>query len=448
MRGRNTAENLGSWRLRGLIDLTGRVLEGLDEYMLRLGHMTLLIETAKSKGGSRRRLERALGAVLTATTTVPDDAFRTVCRYLEKSKNRRYSNKIECRQVGKNGGQELVSVDPASGDPEMWLQDFLIAQPEVRSHVGAVTIKSKPGSKTGISHLLDWADALNLVSRSGRLTSMAELIAGMRPSTNPTDLSTNPYHLGFEKIPLGFAYIWSDFDVFCNLVSRLAEVEREISKEAATQFYVETVESLAKVADQTRALQVRQSKPIRRLWRDLEQPARKEKKLLRSETSTAWHRASSRFETLVDLGLLTKGDADDDRKFKYNYGITDRLKQAALRIADSASAEDWFDRHFLDLFWEHGIEQGQIPTTELIQALLPVVKVLEKPTNPLPLITVSIGIIWQSIESGKPHTLGATKESLERLSVEHPEIVRLSRGARAGSSDFISINQRNLLGAA
>lgn len=414
--------------------------------MLRLGHLTLLIETAKSKGGSSRRFERALVAMLTAPTTVPDEAIRIVCRYLKKSNNLRYKD-FECRAVGENGRLELVSVDPSSATPEMWLQDFLIAQPEVRSHVGAVTVSSKPGSKTGISHLLDWADALNLVSRSGRLTTIAELIAGMRAPTNPADLSTNPYHLGFEKIPLGYAYIWSDFDVFCGLVSRLARVEGEITKKDATQIYVETVESLVEVAHQTRTLPIRKTKPIRRLWRDLEQPARKEKKL-RSETSTAWHRTSSRFETLVDLGLLTKGDASDDRKFKYKYGITDKLKQAALNIANSASSEDWFNRYFLDLFLKDAIEQGQIPTAELIKALLPVVKILEKPTNPLPLITVSIGIIWQSIEGGKPHTLGATKESLERLAVEHPEIARLSRGARAGSSSLISINQRNLMGAA
>lgn len=426
------------------MELTGRVLHGLDEFMLRLGHLTLLIETAKSKGGSARKFEKALTAVLTKSVEIPGNMADPMLRYLRNSKHRRYRD-VDSIHTPASTSTDEISPGAAIRLPPVWLQDFLIAQPGVLSHVGAVTVSSKPGSKTGVSHLVDWAVALELVTPAGRLTTIAELIAGMRRPTDEHDISTNPYQLSFERIPLGYSYIWADFDVFRTLIINLEKAETEIRKRDATKLYTDSVQCLIDQLEHSSFVNVRQSRQIRILWKDLENPSRKSRKPI-WETSTAWHRASSRFETLVDLGLLTKGE-EEDRKFEYKYHVTDRILRTASGIKNAGSATDWFERCFSDIFWDGTASSDLVPIDDLVNLLPGIVKLLDRPTNPLPITTVSIGLLWRLFEKDRPHTLGAIRKSLEMLVIRHPDFARLSSGARAGSSGLISLNLRNIPGS-
>ena len=57
-----------------MIPVEGRVLLGLDEFMLRLGHLKVLCGVAAQAGGSRSRVRRETVRTLTKPCVVPDGA--------------------------------------------------------------------------------------------------------------------------------------------------------------------------------------------------------------------------------------------------------------------------------------------------------------------------------------------------------------------------------------
>ena len=61
-----------------MIVLEGRLLAGLDEFMLRLGHLSSLCAVAAEVRGSWSRVERELAGALTADVVVPDDLPKIV----------------------------------------------------------------------------------------------------------------------------------------------------------------------------------------------------------------------------------------------------------------------------------------------------------------------------------------------------------------------------------
>ena len=68
-----------------MIGIEGRLIPGLDEFMLRLGHLKVLCNVSAEVDGSLTRIERETAAVLTKPIVIqPDDNL--VIEYL-KSKN-------------------------------------------------------------------------------------------------------------------------------------------------------------------------------------------------------------------------------------------------------------------------------------------------------------------------------------------------------------------------
>src|SRR6476620_12726368 len=71
-----------TWRLRSMIIPEGRILAGLDEFMLRLGHLTVTCVAASESAGSRYRLEENLKQRLVAPTIIDPAANKAVAEYL------------------------------------------------------------------------------------------------------------------------------------------------------------------------------------------------------------------------------------------------------------------------------------------------------------------------------------------------------------------------------
>ena len=69
-----------------MITLSGRMTPGLDEFMLRLGHLKVLSNIAAETGGSRRRVERAFAELLTGDSTAPANEIPALTEYLYRKR--------------------------------------------------------------------------------------------------------------------------------------------------------------------------------------------------------------------------------------------------------------------------------------------------------------------------------------------------------------------------
>ena len=66
-----------------MIPLEGRLLSGLDEFMLRLGHLKFLCAVGVDVGSSWFRIEREAANRLVQPQEVPDGRIATVAEYLK-----------------------------------------------------------------------------------------------------------------------------------------------------------------------------------------------------------------------------------------------------------------------------------------------------------------------------------------------------------------------------
>lgn len=445
-------------------EITGRVLHGLDEFKLRLGHLSIICETAKSEGGSAFRLQRDFSARLLAPISVRDCDFDFVGRYLCKkrlcldldaeptddagAKKYRYPDVTYRKNVALERF-DVRSRGPSGTAPEIWFQDYCLAQPSVRSHVGAVTVRSKSTSKTGVSHLLDWARELGLVSSSGSALPIAEIVANEIQATPNSSRSENPYCLGAERIALGFAYVWADFDIFTEMIGILESESGIITRKRAAEIYIDAVTRLNDRTARSANVSGLRSRPIFELWRDLEKAEKKHRRKSPNTSSRlAWHRASSRFETLTDLGFLTKSAPDRNDKFEYRYVVTETTKSAADTLAQHEASADWFSTCFLSTLL--GVETALTPATSdvLVGSLPAVAKALKRPTAPLPMIAVVVGLALRLSEAGTPYSLGAIQRGLRELAISQPDLARVSKGDRADSAGMIAFDLRRLEGMA
>src|SRR5438046_1979820 len=76
------AKNHRSWGIRSVIPLEDKVLAGLDEFMLRLGHLKVICGIASQGAGSLLRLKKEVSQALTRFVTVPPDIEQAVANYL------------------------------------------------------------------------------------------------------------------------------------------------------------------------------------------------------------------------------------------------------------------------------------------------------------------------------------------------------------------------------
>jgi len=158
-----------------MIPAEGKLLLGLDEFMLRFGHVKVLVNTASEMRGSWHRLNKRVSAQLTEPVPIPCEMMRPVAEYLAAKKLCRVGRDGEPPKSGHRYPELYVDlsepdklclarVDPSDRDPPMvWWQDRCLADPAVVSKVGGIGVSARSGSKTGLSHVSDWAQLLGMI---------------------------------------------------------------------------------------------------------------------------------------------------------------------------------------------------------------------------------------------------------------------------------------------
>lgn len=436
-----------------MIQLEGRTTADVDEFMLRLGHVKTVCWRAVEADGVRHRLERDLAEVLTNATEVPAAAVGWVGQYLLKKRlcrvnaapkedgesGRRYDNLI--LEVENGQARALRDVEAPTSPPAIWWQDWCLAQPGVRSHLGSVGVGTKSSSKTPISHIVDWAGTLGLLSRSGQPSSEAHLLAELSFGILAEDQNDNPYIIGAESAVLLSSIAQEDSDIFTRLLSRLAQYPGVLDKGAAADCFMETVEALDDEADSARYLTPRQSFQLTGQLRDLKRAAHRSKSS-KAVNSTVWHRTASRMESYVDLGFLRKGAGSDDDKFKYVYEKTPLL----TRVVESFDAVDTIDEW---LEWKmaeclYGVSTKEPLGRDELRTVLPRLVAAIRSPAAVPINALALGIVVLASKQGRPIHLGTARESIERLAKEHEDVGRLARGSSGQRSEYVNLNLRKL----
>lgn len=445
-----------------MIPLEARMLPGLDEFMLRLGHLKVLCRVAVESGGSLSRIERETASALTRLVPVPDDMITHVADYLRR--------KRLCSISGPEGSAEgdvrsdyrypELWIDAEESDarahvrtseegakvPRIWWQDLCLAAPGIRSRVGAVTTGGKAGSKTGVSHICDWAIALDLLGRSGELSPEGRLIARFDRGNRLADHGTNPYLIGHDRVIFAYLLLSADADVFAHYAPRLLRAAPPIRKSDAAEMFAEAISQIATEAESSRHLSPGQQLRIAQHMRELENAVRRGGVVTGplGASSTAWHRTASRLESYVDLGLLEKGLGGEEELYEYVYYPTPALGRAVSSLEAASSAEGWLEEGLIAALYPEVPLCGSIHPEELPELLQRVAASLERPTAPLPIISLALGLVWLKMEEGKAASIGECRRRIEELARMRPDFARLSRGRAGERAEFVSLAQRAL----
>lgn len=422
-----------------MIPLTGRLLPGLDEFMLRGGHVKVLCNLACEGAGSWYRLNKYLleqlaGHVPVAFAT-PEMAQYVLLKKLspiagepaEKGLDDfRYPDMLLSIEQG------VPSLSSRVNPISFQFQDVMLADSAVPSRVGALSLeKSRGGSKTGSSHIEDWSRMLELLAPSAEPFSEARLFVKLGGQTNGEKWVTNPYVPGLEMIVFANQLLSLDFDVFARLLPVLAKQNGVIRKKEAIGFIQECFAAIDVELDTSRHLTHGQSYGL-------------ERKLVEARgggkvwtRSTAWHRASSRFESYVELGLLRKTSIKES--FEYAYTPTDRASLVAETLAAASTMEDWLANHLLDATGAYPVSKSvELKETELLQMLPPVLAALGRLTAKVPIWVVALGLSWVKATQGERLNPGDARLALEGLAIKNPDTARLSRGPTGERAEFIS----------
>jgi hypothetical protein len=258
--------------------------------MLRLGHLTVLADVSREFGGYLHRVEKNLGARLTEMRPV-DCADKDVIDYLRTKRLCRIDGIPEDPSPGDirypsiNLTTEPPALESNEGAPQLWWQDICLSEAAVASRVGAVTASGRSGSKKGITHVLDWAVALGLISSNGEPSAEANLVTWLCSSLQK---KTNPYILGVERIVYANAYFRSDIDVAVRYCSRLLELDQPFDKADAVDAFLGIMGDVSDDAVASDKLTARSQFALLQVWRDLSKGTRTGSK--GGSRSTAWHR--------------------------------------------------------------------------------------------------------------------------------------------------------------
>lgn len=431
-----------------MIPLEGRAIAGLDEFMLRLGHLSEICRVAATHGGSAYRFERAVASRFSEVVPVSAPLLPSFARYLRvkglcptttaagKDDNARQNKEAEYRYPTlrvldpAGPGETVISTD---GDVLGQWQDVNLAHPGVPSKVGAISFGGKKGSKTGLSHLIDWGGFLGLFNSAGALTAFGQLVARYPDVAVSND--SNPYIMGAEKLIFAFLIAREDFDVFASLVHLLAKETGVLRKAESMRLYSEAVTSLADRAEKAPNLSQGRRQELFSLWKEIK-PKRNDDQI----SSTAWHRVSARLENFIDLGLLRK---EVSEQYEYKYRPTAAILKAKETLEASVSEEDWIDHHLVNVLIGSEASDEPIGTDRLEQLLVKLLSILSRPMSPLPLDVMSAGVAALSLQNDTPVTIGTARRSLERYAVAHPERARLSSGSTR-KAEYISISATSL----
>ncbi|MCL4795646.1 MAG: hypothetical protein KJZ84_13870 [Bryobacteraceae bacterium] len=444
-----------------MILLSGRMIPGLDEFMLRLGHLKVLSNVATEMSGSRYRVEKATAELLTSDSTVGPEEIPALTEYLYRKRlcvSRSASVSTcedfegeaqEVRYPGlvieelPAGALRLTDGKDASNAATVWWQDRCLASPDVPSKVGAITVSAKSGSKTGLSHIIDWAEATGLISSTAQATPEARLLAKLDGKCNGESWIGNPYIISTDRILLSFIVLSSDLDIFSRLLVALAATTWPLKKRQAAVLFAKTLEGLVDEADGARYLTSRQKFHLTEQLRELERAARKKSGDV-GGASTTWHRTASRLETYVDLGILTKKSKDPRDRFEYTYYPTPVLSAFVESLKAESDPLDWLERNLVACLLGSATRQDAMDLVEMKEPLQRLLNVIRSPTTSYQIGTLAVGLATVFAETKSPVSIRCARASLEELARTHPEIARLARGTSGQRAEYISLDPRKV----
>jgi len=446
-----------------LIGLSGRVIPGLDEFMLRLGHLKVVSSVAVDEGGSPRRVERIAAEVLTADSFVPTSEIADLMEYLYRKKlcrvrdvnqgddkaglekgekpGHRYPNLVI--EILPDGNLQLTDGERALQTTTVWWQDRCLASPEVVSKVGAVTVQAKSGSKTGLSHIIDWAEKTGLISSTAQATPEGHLLARLDGKFQRDSWSGNPYILGTDAILIGYIILSQDLDIFSRFVLALEATSWPLEKQRAKSLFAETLRELVEEGERAGNLTPRQRFHLTDQLRELERAARKKQGDI-TLTSTTWHRVASRLESYVDLGILTKNSGNTRDRFEYRYYGTPKLSAFARSLRSEADPMDWIETHLVACLLGKDTQQEPMGFPMIRETLARVMGVLRSPSAAYPIEAVALGMAGVFANTDNPISIACARRSLEELARSHPDLARLARGTVGQRAEYISLDVRKL----
>jgi hypothetical protein len=440
-----------------MIPLEGKMLSGLDEFMLRLGHLKVLCDVASDVGGSWFRINRETSRRLTVLFPVPEVMRPTVAEYLcrkrlcrivdpEKEErgqkaHYRYPNLLVERDK-ESGNLTLIDESSEGHELSLWWQDLCLAGDGIRSRVGGITISGKSGSKTGLSHLADWAQISEFISPAGDVAAMGRLFRLAKKNTELVG-ANNPYVLGSERLPIAYCLLGADIDLFSRLAPKLQAAAVPIRKAEAAELFAEAMSDVVQEARTARYLSAGRKAKLYENYRDLEGPAKRSRRPL-GGTSTAWHRASSRLESYVDLGLLEKGRKGEDERYEYIYYPTINLDTAVRTLDQAPNGRTWIEQHLSDVVFGVNNSNLELSGEEFASLLPTVASHLARPAAPLPIDALAVGAVCVQAERGAALSIGACRLRIEAMAREFPELARLSRGAYGDRAEYVSLDLRAL----
>ena len=439
-----------------MIKLAGAALSGLDEFTVRLGHLKVIAAVAIDWGGSWNRVEKAVARELTKPVRVPSEHLHEVARYLsekhlclgispsEEPKDSRRQFRYPDLVVTKVGEKYEVSPLTSGDEIAVWWQDYHLADPSLPSHLGAVTTSAKASSKTGLSHVMDWATSLGILSTTGEPTMIGRLVAKLAGDAMSSEWTSNPYRLDADRLVFAHLVFEADFDITSRFLMSLSRATWPIRKREAAAFYAESVNKVIDEADAADYLTNRQRFALVGHYKELDRAARS-RRVNPGETSTAWHRTVSRLEAMVDLGILTKTDAENSFKYAYAYYPTKVLGRIVDSLNTGDNAQDWIEERLAECLREAPTLEGKIPLELLREPLMKLLTIVRSPSRVYPIDVLSTGLAALLENTDLPVSFRSSRNSLESLAREHPEIARLARGTTGDRSEYVSIDERRLL---
>lgn len=426
----------------------GRVVLGLDEFMLRLGHLKILLTILAGTSGNRARITRRLAEELTrpVQVTKADAAHvadyllkKGLCSVLDVSGNARHPRsgaRYSQLAVQLDANNHPVEIKSPSSAPEIWFQDWAISDPRTASKVGAVTVDTREiTNKSGVSHLVDWAVVIGAANSRLGLTALGRTAARLTTLLRGDE---NPYVLGAERLAFAALLFTADGDVLLPLIIRTAGL-RELTKATAVETMLATASDLAAGRSDERSSN-RATRAIQDLRKDLgETSSRRNRAASRRPSSSVWHRVSSRLEALTDLGLMTKTDpSGKDRQYEYYYRATPALTAIAASAKSAASASDWTQKHLAQAFAPEGATIGDEGCEAEFHAAATLV---QGPTG-IHIDSLAVAASTLALAQGKHLPLDQVRRRLTNLAGAKPGTIALSRGYSGSRAEFASITPK------
>lgn len=437
--------------------LEGRIALGLDEFMLRLGHLNVLTSILEKTYGNRARIGRHLAEGLTQLVVVPESDIHAFGEYLVKKRlsvvvdqkgveiaphaKARYSH----LRVTVDADGTPVGISPEHGPLKAWFQDVAIASRHTRSKVGAVTADTREvTNKSGVSHLVDWALISGIANRRLGLTAVGRalrVVCARGASQTMASSARNPYVIGPERLAFGWLLFMADGDVLTRLMARLVTLE-SLGKAEAMELVVEIYNDLRDQANRGGAsVTVGSARAVRDLQKDLGLASHATSRRTKP-SSTVWHRISSRLEALTDLGLLEKIDpAGASRQFDYYYRPTDSLRRAATSLQSASTPKEWVDTHLAEVLSDPSAAEHTVGDVgpQLLEAL----NLCRGPTG-VHIDSFTIVAATLAFENGTALSFGEARARLTKAALKHPEVIRLSRGYSGSRAEFASVAMSKL----